>query len=693
MTIPPTSLSPLPRQLSLLAGWFAQAVGLTVIAGWWFHVHPLKSWLTGAPSARFNAAVCLVLLGFSLGALRTIDAPRHIRIAGRIAAATALFVGALTLLENLLTVDFGIDQLLHTVQPGEEILSLRPGLIPPLAGSCLVLLSLALLMINWKNSHGLWISQFLAFLAATLSTIGILDFLLETAGHHTLTALPSAVTFLILSLGLVSARLDWVLGGLLTLRGTGGMLLRRATPIAVLVLNFVAWLESRALLTTAYLSWVQVSLVVVVLNVSVIGLIAWAALLIQHAEDRQARAALDLDGEVKERQRTEVSYQETASQLSSIISSAMDAIIATDENQRVLMFNAAAEEMFRCRAEDVIGQPLERFLPARYRVAHPEHYRRFGESGFTARSLGKLRALAALRADGEEFQAEIAISKTASPSRKIFTAIVRDVTDRKQAEAELASKAEELARSNRDLEQFAYVASHDLQEPLRMVASYTQLLAERYRDKLDQDADKYIAYALEGALRMQTLIQDLLAFSRVGRNGNEEKKTDCNSALEETRLNLRAAIEESQASIVCDELPDVAVPRSQVVQLLQNLIGNAIKFRGTSALVIRVAAENHDEEWMFTVADNGIGIAPEHRDAIFVIFQRLHTRAEYPGNGVGLAICKKIVEQHGGRIWVESELNRGSTFQFSLPAWREAHQDLPNSQPDKPDTCTASAAV
>jgi signal transduction histidine kinase len=249
--------------------------------------------------------------------------------------------------------------------------------------------------------------------------------------------------------------------------------------------------------------------------------------------------------------------------------------------------------------------------------------------------------------------------------------------ERRQAEADLAKKAEELARSNRDLEQFAYVASHDLQEPLRMVAAYTQLLAERYGDKLDDNAKKYIQYALEGALRMQTLVQDLLTFSRVGRD-RKRAAVACDAAVKDALQNLQAALQESGAVVHYDLLPTVSADRTQLIQLFQNLIGNAIKFRGQQAPVITVSAERSaaektaekttGTEWILSVRDNGIGIAPEHVEAIFVIFQRLHTRAEYPGNGVGLAICKKIVEQQSGRIWVESQPGEGTSFKFTLPA-------------------------
>ena len=244
---------------------------------------------------------------------------------------------------------------------------------------------------------------------------------------------------------------------------------------------------------------------------------------------------------------------------------------------------------------------------------------------------------------------------------------VRRAIREKQLREERRQAQEELARSNRDLEQFAYVASHDLQEPLRMVATYTQLLAERYQGKLDENADKYIHYAVDGALRMQTLVQDLLAFSRVGRQGNDLQVIDCNAIVEAALKNLHTAIEASSAQVVLEQLPTVVADASQLVQVFQNLIGNAIKFRGPAPPKVRVSARKNNHRWLFSVTDNGIGIAPEHAEIIFTIFKRLHTCAEYPGSGIGLAICKKVIEQHGGQIWVESQTGQGSAFNFTLP--------------------------
>ena len=242
----------------------------------------------------------------------------------------------------------------------------------------------------------------------------------------------------------------------------------------------------------------------------------------------------------------------------------------------------------------------------------------------------------------------------------------REKNDLVEARQKLEESVAELGRSNADLQQFAYVASHDLQEPLRMVSSYTQLIAKRYKGKLDADADEFIAFAVDGANRMQRLIQDLLAYSRVKTGGRQFEPTAMETVLKAALANLTNAVAESHAVITHDSLPAVMGDEKQLAQLFQNLLSNAVKFRGPQPLHIHISAKQADGEWLFAVRDNGIGIDPEYADRIFVIFQRLHTREEYPGTGIGLAICKKIVERHGGRMWVESDRGKGATFYFTL---------------------------
>jgi len=389
-----------------------------------------------------------------------------------------------------------------------------------------------------------------------------------------------------------------------------------------------------------------------------------------------------------------------------ILASANDAIISIDESHVITLFNRGAERIFGYSAADIIGQPLDRLIPERFVARHGNQVRDFSAAPEASRMMAQRGEIYGRRRDGSEFPAEASISKFRGPNGLVFTVILRDITERRAAElilrgahdelerrvrertAELeernaqlqqeiqerrraekllAEQARELARSNADLEQFASVASHDLQEPLRMVASYTQLLGKRYRNRLDEDADEFMGFIVDGALRMQRLINDLLTFSRVGSRGKGFQPVDLATSVAQVRINLRAAIDESGARISTGTLPVVNADATQMEQLLQNLIGNAIKFRKGPAPSVHIDARREDAAWRITVQDDGIGIDARYAERIFVIFQRLHTAAEYPGTGIGLAICKKIVERHGGQIGVHSTPGEGASFSFTLP--------------------------
>jgi PAS domain S-box-containing protein len=340
-----------------------------------------------------------------------------------------------------------------------------------------------------------------------------------------------------------------------------------------------------------------------------------------------------------------------------------DMIFTIDRDDQVQYVNTPAARQFGKTPEQVIGKPLAELFPpsmvASQQIAI-QQVLRTGEPLSSERQIafpgGQLwldTQLVPLRNGAGEVSAVMGVS--------------RDITDRKQAEEKLQKLLDDLARSNAELERFAYVASHDLQEPLRMVTSYLQLLEQRYKDKLDGDALEFINYAVDGSNRMKTLISDLLAYSRVGTRGKEFTLTDCEEVITRVLTNLQVSNEENKAKVTHDPLPRVMADDAQLESLFQNLIGNAIKFRSKKTPKIHVGVEQKGREWVFSVRDNGIGIDPQYFERIFIIFQRLHNRKEYPGTGIGLAISKRIVERHGGRIWIESQPGKGSTFFFTLP--------------------------
>ena len=363
--------------------------------------------------------------------------------------------------------------------------------------------------------------------------------------------------------------------------------------------------------------------------------------------------------DITERRRLEERFRQ-------VVEAAPNAMVMVDHDGRIVLVNAQTEKLFGYPRNELIGQSIEALVPERFRAHHPE-YRASFYSNLTSRPMGAGRDLYGLRKDGSEFPVEIGLNPLSTDEGKFVLAAVVDITARKHAEDELLRKTDELARSNKDLEQFAYLASHDLQEPLRAVAGPLQMLQMRYKGQLDNRADEFITHAVDGATRMQALINDLLAYSRVGRSDDARQLTDCAQILDQALKSLSVMMEESGAEVRKEALPTLVAIPTHLTLLFQNLIGNAVKFRDKSRPVrIDVGAKRQGEGWLFWVKDNGIGIDPQYFERIFLVFQRLHTRAEYPGTGIGLALCKRIVEQHGGQIWVESAQEEGATFFFTL---------------------------
>jgi PAS domain S-box-containing protein len=371
--------------------------------------------------------------------------------------------------------------------------------------------------------------------------------------------------------------------------------------------------------------------------------------------------------DISDRKQTEDQLRQQEAFLKSIYDGTEQAIFVVDISEegelRYVGFNPVSERYAGVANTQIQGKTPEEAFGESFGSTLRQNYERCLQAGnsisyeelleFETHSIWTLTTLSPLRNEQGRIY------------RIIGTAT--DITDRKQAELELINQKQDLARSNAELQQFAYVASHDLQEPLRMITSYLELLERRYKGQLDAKADKFIAYAVDGATRMQTLINDLLSYSRLGTRGKEFESVDCAKILQNVLTNLQVAIAQSNAVITYDPLPQLSADPSQLTQLFQNLLSNAIKFRREDPPQIHIGVKRINSKWLFSIRDNGMGIDTQYMDRIFIIFQRLHSRTEYPGTGIGLAVCKKIVERHEGTLWVESQLGQGSAFYFTLP--------------------------
>ncbi|WP_395059941.1 ATP-binding protein [Polaromonas sp.] len=350
-----------------------------------------------------------------------------------------------------------------------------------------------------------------------------------------------------------------------------------------------------------------------------------------------------------------------------VVESAMDAIITVDEAQRIVLYNKAAERIFGWSHAEVLGERLEKLIPERFRVQYASPMTHFSAADDTSGGMGDGTLVYGLRASGQEFPMEASVSQLETTDGKLFSVILRDVTVRLRDQ-------QALERSNLDLQQFAYIASHDLKTPLRSIGGFVQILEKEYGDKLDERARGLIGRTAAAARRLESLTEDLLSYARVNSEVRPFARVKLREVADEVVLLLDAAIQASGAQVNVGELPDVMGDRTQLAQLLMNLVGNGMKYCKGRAPLVHISATRDEEMWLLSVADNGIGIDSKQHEKVFEVFTRLHSQQEYPGTGIGLAVCRRVVERHGGKIWITSVLGEGSTFHFTLPVTPESGQ-------------------
>jgi PAS domain S-box-containing protein len=652
MPVPSKSrFSVLSASLSKGAAVLVSLLGATMLAGWVFDIALLKWTPQGMVGMKANTAFAFLLSGISLwlSAPEEEGGTRGKERIGRGLAFLVALLGLLTLSEYVFGWDLGIDQLLAREAPG-ALKTSSPGRMAPNTALDFLFLGGALLLLDVRR--GEWIASFLALVAGTVAILALMGYAYTAESlidflSYTHIAIHTAVAFLVLTAGILFMYRDRGVMGIVMSDTPGGVMARRILPPVVAVPILLAWLRVMGERAGLYGHELGVALLVTASIVTLMIVVVWSATTLNTAD--------------AERRRAEEAVRQARMYNRSLLEASLDSLVAIGPDGTVTDVNAATEAITGFSREALVGTDFADYFtdPEKARAGYRQVFRE-----------GSVRdyALEVRRRDGGVTPVLYNASVYRGESGKVtgVFAAARDITELKRAEDALNRQAEELARSNAELEKFAYVASHDLQEPLRMISGFSQLLVRRYQGTLGPEADEFIGYVVDGTNRMQRLINDLLAYSRVGTRGGKFEPTDVSVALERALQNLRVTIEESGALVSRDPLPTVTADGIQLAQLFQNLIGNAVKFRGEQRPKVHVSARLDGGEWIFSVKDNGIGIDPKYFGRIFTIFQRLHGNTEYPGTGIGLAICKKIAERHGGRVWVESETGMGSTFFFSI---------------------------
>jgi PAS domain S-box-containing protein len=679
------------KRFSDFAGILIAFIGVMVIVGWAFDISVLKSPGTGFSTIKSNVGLAFIFIGISLWLQQSTRINiRYRRIAQILAAITAI-IGFLTIAEYLLNINLGIDQILFKESPG-AINTSSPNRMSIISAFNLVLAGIALILMDNKSSRNL--AQYLSLMGGIITSIVLIGYLYSSPflyyplANYTGIALYASLTFTLVFVAILSAHPTSGFMNMLTNRKLGGYLSRRLLPPVIILPVLLGWLWITGQKLGLYNPALGVALYTILVIIILTSVLWFTSNSINLIDDKRMKTRKELN--------------QLNSYNRSLIEANLDLLFIIDPNGIITDVNKSTENITGYSREKLVGTNFSNYFkkPEKARAVYQKVFQRgfvldypldikgpgeittpvlYNASLYRNEKEEVLGVLASARDVSKLKKAEYELKKYRDNLEKLVEVRTKELDQSNQSlkdevknhlktEKEMEKLMEELKRSNNELQQFAYVASHDLQEPLRMVTSFTQLLEKRYKDQLDNDANDFIKFIVDGAKRMQNLIDDLLTYSRVTRTEAEEfKKLDMEDLINEIISNLIVLIEENDAEITHDILPCIRADKSQIIQLFQNLIGNAIKFHGEETPKIHISSYEEGDNWIFEVEDNGIGIESHHQERIFRVFQRLNKREDYPGTGIGLSVCEKIVQHHNGRIWIESEPGKGSKFFFTLP--------------------------
>jgi PAS domain S-box-containing protein len=640
------------RNISEFLSLFIVFIGFIVLVGWMFNIQFFLSPGSGVSTIKSNVGLVFILIGFSLWLLQTKRLNKNNRRIAQIIAFIVVLIGFLTIIEYFFNLNLGIDQILfkeafgalHTSSPNR--MGFSAALNSFLAG-------ISILLMDIKTQRNYRPGQIFAIIGGLISLLALLGYVygvstLYYIPQYTAIALYAALTFILVFTAIMFERPENGIMSTFTSESLAGLLSRRLLPLIIILPIILGTIWKWGINSGLYDNSFSFALLVFSIIIF-LSIVLWTtANSIKKIEFERNKVREDL--------RLSNRYNRN------LIEASVDPLLTIDPNGKITDVNNSTEIITGFNRDELIGTDFSDYFtePPKARSGYQTVFKK---------GIIQNYELEIKHRDGHITPVRYNASVYKDDTNNIIGvfASARDISEIKVAENNLKLKLEELSRSNEELEQFAYISSHDLQEPLRMIASYLQLLERKYKGKLDAKADKYIHFSVDGATRMQNLIDDILDFSRVTTRAKELKLTDLEPIYKEVLSNLEVSIDENKAIISHDPLPVVMADKTQISQVFQNLINNAIKFRSKDQPKINISVKKEENQWIFAVQDNGIGINPKHSDRIFEVFKRLHKKREYSGTGIGLAICKKIIERHGGHIWVESELGKGSTFYFTLP--------------------------